>query len=779
MPSRAVLKVDNRKRASKKRMEDMRDGRDHDKNKITGNPEFVKFAESPPNKPGETNVKNKIKKQRRVKSAGKKAESNHIKLNFARKNWEEAMNPAAALARTKKAKGGAYVSAGAHHVPQGERNAFTEDASNTLFECRDDVESIGETAVALPSRGSTSKTSKVLFSDTGSCFYGETNVEKVITDDMTIYTAVKPTELCEGIAATSAEPPLTQYSERNDATKWTEATRAWMVTACCWAEGAFDHSGGAGDEIRSLSTTGATELWDVKLAEAPHPSAFDQGRRPIDVLPASVRKCDTSNHFCISSVPDASGLTKCARLSEDAVKLTEDNAVEGKNECYGAIGRGGSILLSVWRQHLKKSATKSISDPPTQFHPQNVSRGYDEDIVHCCNSSATDSSGKIKVSRLSDGAIECTLSDVVRRKIGVDTVYSAASTVYDTELSHGLSTVDLKSRAQSATKRTQARVQSDDALPSEVFAPADATFADIFHYSCGAGKDVKSSISSNRKSPPGSSKLKLVTSRSDDSSRMTTATRQSTGGDSVTEINDATRSVYTSATACTRLTETSEKRNELTNTSDGGNSPLTQEGMDYDSIQSSISRQSNATRTLRITPSNVTEGTEEGMDDDSNPSFITRQSNATEWTLGTKLSKVTEGTKEGMDDDSIHSFITRQSNATEWTLGTKLSKVTGGTRVAPDSDFTSYFDKYLHKYLDAFEATRLATSPMLMSNYRRGVDFLAAAMRKGDDDIIKMTKDDGSHSSASASTQFGEATTYSKWNEEELTFATTPTEDFS
>ena len=68
---------------------------------------------------------------------------------------------------------------------------------------------------------------------------------------------------------------------------------------------------------------------------------------------------------------------------------------------------------------------------------------------------------------------------------------------------------------------------------------------------------------------------------------------------------------------------------------------------------------------------------------------------------------------------------------------------------------------------------------MLMSNYRRGVDFLAAAMRKGDDDIIKMTKDDGSHSSASASTQFGEATTYSKWNEEELTFATTPTEDFS
>ena len=67
---------------------------------------------------------------------------------------------------------------------------------------------------------------------------------------------------------------------------------------------------------------------------------------------------------------------------------------------------------------------------------------------------------------------------------------------------------------------------------------------------------------------------------------------------------------------------------------------------------------------------------------------------------------------------------------------------------------------------------------MLMSNYRRGVDFLAAAMRKGDDDIIKMTKDDGSHSSASASTQFGEATTYSKWNEEELTYAKLLREDF-
>ncbi len=121
-----------------------------------------------------------------------------------------------------------------------------------------------------------------------------------------------------------------------------------------------------------------------------------------------------------------------------------------------------------------------------------------------------------------------------------------------------------------------------------------------------------------------------------------------------------------------------------------------------------------------------------------------------------------------MDDDSIHSFITRQSNATEWTLGTKLTNVTEGTRVAPDSNFTSHFDKYLHEYLDAFEAAGLADSPLLMSNYRRGVNFLAAAMRKGDDDITKTTNDDGSYSSASAPSQFGE----------ELTYATSPTQDF-
>ena len=700
----------------------------------------MKFAVSPPNKPGETNGKNKIKKQRRVKPAGTKAEANHIKLSFARKNWEEAINPAAALARTKKSKESAYISAG-EHVPQGEKKAFAKDAANTLFEGRDDD---NVTESILHGRECTPKASKLLFSDTGSCYYG-TNDEMVIAEDWTIYTAVTPTGLCKGIAATSAGPPLKKYSERNDAAKWTEATRALAATACCWAEGAFDHSGGAGDEIRSPSTTRATELGDAKLDEASQPSVFVQGRRPIDVLPARVS--------------GASGLT---RLSKDAVKSTKDNAVEANNACNGSIGRGDSILLSVWRQHFKKSATMSVSDAPTHFQPQDVSRVYDEDTVLSCNSSASDSSRKTNVSRLSDGAIECTLSDLVPSKIDVDaSVCSPASTGYDTELSHGLSKVDLKSHDQSAIEKTQAADQSDDAVPSEVFDPADATFPGIFNYSCGAHR-LSSSISSHSKSPPGSSKLKLVTCRSDDSSRMTKVTRQSTGDDSVTEINDATRSVHTSATACARLTENSEKRNDRTN------SQLTQEGMDDDSIHSFITRQSNAARTLGTKLSNVTEWTKEGMDDDSIHSCITRQSNATEWTLGTKLTNVTGGTKEGMDDDSILSFITRQSNATEWTLGTKLTNATEGTRVAPDSHFTSHFDKYLHEYLDAFEAAGLADSPLLMSNYRRGVNFLAAAMRKGDDDITKTTNDDGSYSSASAPSQFGE----------ELTYATSPTQDF-
>jgi hypothetical protein len=75
------------------------------------------------------------------------------------------LNPATALVRTKKAKEGACVSAGAR-VPIDKQKAATEDTANKLFECRDDdnvTESIGETTVSLASRESTPKASKILF----------------------------------------------------------------------------------------------------------------------------------------------------------------------------------------------------------------------------------------------------------------------------------------------------------------------------------------------------------------------------------------------------------------------------------------------------------------------------------------------------------------------------------------------------------------------------------------------------------------------------------------
>ena len=419
MPSRAVLKVDNRKRAIKKRMEDAKDGRDHDKSKITGSPKFVKFTVSPPNKPGETNVENKIKKQRRVKPAGTKTESNHIKLTFARKNWEEAMNPAAALARTKKAKGGAYDVSARAQLPQGERKAFAEDASNTLFECRDDdnvVESIGETAVALPNRESTSKASKVLFSDTGSCYYGETNDEKVIAEDRTIYTAVTATGLCE---VTSAGPPPTKYFERKD---WTEATRAWMVTACCWTAGAFDHSGGAGDDNRFLSASapviitnrirlidgdagewaeadsfrekngsysaGSIRLGVEKPNEAPHPFPFDPCCGAHVLLSACARKSDNSVHPCDNSKSGSSRQTRGTRLSADAIEWTATDIVKVDNDCDDLAGEtelGGHRQLSIWMRRLKNRAVRKSQ--PAKEHPQSqyLPGEKNDDNTRTCN----------------------------------------------------------------------------------------------------------------------------------------------------------------------------------------------------------------------------------------------------------------------------------------------------------------------------------------------------------------------------------------------------------
>ena len=421
--TRGTFVEDHNKRAGKKRMEDeggaevVKVARDHNKSRIAGSSKSVKFAVSPPNKPGETNVKNKIKKQRRVKPAGKKAEANHIKLNFARKNWEEAMNPAAALARTKKAKDGAYVSAGAH-VPQDEHKAIEEDAANRLFECRDD-DNVAESI--LHSRECTPKASKLLFSDTGSCYYG-TNDEMVIAEDWTIYTAVTPTGLCKGIAATSAGPPLTKYSERNDVTKWTEATRALVATACCWVAGAFDRSGGAGGDNRSPSASapvtvpngirlidsdavewteadsfrenngdysaGAIKLGVKKPAEAPRPFELDPCCGAHVLSPTCGRKSDNSVHPCENSKSGSSRQTRGTRLSADAIEWTATDFVKVDNDCDDLGGQtelGGHRLLSIWMRRLKNRAARE-SQPAKQQPQSQYSPGEkEEDETRSCN----------------------------------------------------------------------------------------------------------------------------------------------------------------------------------------------------------------------------------------------------------------------------------------------------------------------------------------------------------------------------------------------------------
>ena len=428
--TRGTFVEDHNKRAGKKRMDDddgaeiVKVARDHNKSRIAGSPKFVKFAVLPPNKPGETNVNNKIKKQRRDKPVGKKAEVNHIKLNFARKNWEEAMNPAAALARTKKSKEGANVSTGAH-VPQGEHKAIAKDAANRLFDCRDDdnvTELIGETEVAFSSIECTPKASELLFSDTGSCYYGERNVEKVNAEDMTIYTAVTPTGLCKGIAATSAGPPLTKYTERNDVTKWTEATRALVTTTCCWVAGAFDRSGGAGDDNRSPSASapvtvpngirlidsdavewteadsfrenngdysaGAIKLGVKKPAEAPHPFPFDPCCGAHVLLPTCGRKSDNSVHPCDNSKSGSSRQTGGTRLSADAIEWTATDFVKVDNDCDNLAGQTeleGHRLLSIWMRRLKNRMARKSQ--PAKQHPQSqYSPGEkEEDTIRSCN----------------------------------------------------------------------------------------------------------------------------------------------------------------------------------------------------------------------------------------------------------------------------------------------------------------------------------------------------------------------------------------------------------
>ena len=412
----------------------------------------MKFAVSPPNKPGETNGKNKIKKQRRVKPAGTKAEANHIKLSFARKNWEEAINPAAALARTKKAKEGAYVSTGAH-VPQGEKKAIVEDAANRLFECRDD-DNVAESI--LHGRECTPKASKLLFSDTGSCYYG-TNDKMVIAEDWTIYTAVTPTGLSKGIAAISAGPPLKKYSERNDVTKWTEETRALVATACYWVAGAFDRSGGAGDDNRSPCASapvavpngirlidsdavewteadsfrenngdysaGAIKLGVKKPAEAPRPFPFDPCCGAHVLSPTCGRKSDNSVHPCDNSKSGSSKKTGGTGLSADAIEWTATDFVKVDNDCDNLARKTeleGHRLLSIWMRRLKNRAARELQ--PAKQHPQpQYSPGEkDDDNTRSCNTNLPFSQ-TTKGNRVIDSdAFGLTRADLVTSKINGD-----------------------------------------------------------------------------------------------------------------------------------------------------------------------------------------------------------------------------------------------------------------------------------------------------------------------------------------------------------------------
>jgi hypothetical protein len=71
---------------------------------MTGSPKTTRWEKFPAGKSSELNDTKSNQKQ--ATQAGENALSNQLKLHIARKNWEEAMNPAAAFAQTKKAKEG-------------------------------------------------------------------------------------------------------------------------------------------------------------------------------------------------------------------------------------------------------------------------------------------------------------------------------------------------------------------------------------------------------------------------------------------------------------------------------------------------------------------------------------------------------------------------------------------------------------------------------------------------------------------------------------------------
>jgi hypothetical protein len=93
---------------------------------MTGSPKTTRWEKFPAGKSSELNDTKSNQKQ--ATQAGGNALSNQLKLHIARKNWEEAMNPAAAFAQTKKAKEGLYVSTGSL-TPQDKKKAAAEDAA--------------------------------------------------------------------------------------------------------------------------------------------------------------------------------------------------------------------------------------------------------------------------------------------------------------------------------------------------------------------------------------------------------------------------------------------------------------------------------------------------------------------------------------------------------------------------------------------------------------------------------------------------------------------------
>jgi hypothetical protein len=230
---------------------------------MTGSPKTTRWAKLPAGKSSELNTKSN-----QATRAGGNATSKHLKLNIARKNWEEAMNPAAAFVRTKKAKKGAYVSTGSL-TPRGKKKAAEVDAafehrdSDGVKESRCDGEdarnaSVDNTSSGEPCSKPSDDLKQLLYSDTGSCYYLESTKEpkgmyydtdtgglylphdeeemstkndlEIYDGDRTLYTSVTATGLAQAVLVSATGLPLIKHVERNDNTSWTRISDLIEVT---------------------------------------------------------------------------------------------------------------------------------------------------------------------------------------------------------------------------------------------------------------------------------------------------------------------------------------------------------------------------------------------------------------------------------------------------------------------------------------------------------------------------------------------------------------------